>query len=109
MNVRVKSLKQHREFTLTFTAKMVSLETNVRFEGKRLSAAGFVGLLIILFWTVYFIGLAYLHQNKLFLIFLLFILTCLLTENVWVRNDGVLFFGFFAGLLLFNSKQLTDE
>lgn len=71
-----------------------------------LLATGVVGFVVLIFWVWKLFQWAYIYQLQLFKFFYIFILICFLTENILTRNDGVLFFGFFAGLLLFNSISL---
>lgn len=74
-----------------------------------LLATGYLGLAVFLFWIFYLFKFAINKKLRIFSFFFLFILLCLLTENVLARNDGVLFFGFFSGLFLFNTTANSHE
>lgn len=74
-----------------------------------LLATGIVGFVVLIFWIWKLFQWAHIHQLQLFMFFLTFILICFFTENILTRNDGVLFFGFFTGLLFFNSISLLKK
>lgn len=67
-----------------------------------LLSTGYIGLVILLFWIFYLFKISFKHNLILFLFFFTFCLICMLTENILARNDGVLFFGLFTGILFFN-------
>ncbi|TXE13002.1 hypothetical protein FUA26_04190 [Seonamhaeicola algicola] len=45
------------------------------------------------------------YKNELYLYFIIVVALISLTENILSRSDGVMFFAFFSGLFLFNSKN----
>lgn len=68
-----------------------------------LLTSGILGIILFFIWVWKLFQIAFRYEILLFVFLLTFILICFLTENVLSRNDGVLFFGFFSGLLLFNT------
>lgn len=74
-----------------------------------LLATGYLGFAVFLLWIFYFFKIAIKKKYRIFSFFFLFTLLCLITENVWARNDGILFFGFFSGLFLFNTIRNSHE
>lgn len=74
-----------------------------------LLTTGILGVIFLFIWIFKLFQIAFRNKTRLFSFLLNFILICFLTENIWSRNDGVLFFGFFSGLLLFNFLNPTSK
>ncbi|MEP3372656.1 MAG: O-antigen ligase family protein [Maribacter dokdonensis] len=62
---------------------------------------GIFGLLIILITYVFFYSNAFKSDNKLYIVFLTFMFTCFLFENILSRNTGIMLFSIFNTLFLF--------
>jgi len=71
-------------------------------------ASGIVGLLFFLFSLGYSIYLACISKNRLYIMFSVFIVFTLLTENVLSRHDGVLFYSYFNAIFAFNKFTGRD-
>ncbi|MCF7566776.1 O-antigen ligase family protein [Sabulilitoribacter arenilitoris] len=69
---------------------------------------GVIGLVIILFSFAYFLRIAIINKNKEYLNFLILFYLVFLTENILVRNTGIVLFTtfncLFAYSILFNKK-----
>jgi len=62
---------------------------------------GVFGILIILISYVFFYSYAFKLDNKLYIVFLTFMFTCFLFENILSRNTGIMLFSIFNTLFLF--------
>ena len=75
-----------------------------------LLSIGFVGLGLFILALIYYFKNAIVYDNKIVLCLMLFYIIVMASENILEREDGVIFFSFFMGVLpiLFN-KSLTNK
>lgn len=73
-----------------------------------LLVSGYLGIIVFFYWIYYLFQVAIKYRLYLFTCLFLFVLFCFMTENILARNDGVLFFGFFTGLVFFNPLSNED-
>ncbi len=75
-----------------------------------LLSIGFVGLSLFILALVYYFKNALVYDNKIVLCIMLFYIIVMAFENILEREDGVIFFSFFVGVLpiLFN-KNLPNK
>ena len=70
-----------------------------------LLATGVVGFILYLLLIYTNFKKAFTSGNILYLFFILIISFISLTENIFLRSDGVMFFSLFSGLFLFNLRK----
>lgn len=67
-------------------------------------SAGLIGLLFFILSIYIHLKEAVLAKSQTYLYFIIIIILISLSENLFSRSDGVMFFAFFSGLFLFNSE-----
>lgn len=69
-------------------------------------STGLVGLLAFIYMLFFHLRESIRQKNTLFIVFLVFIMICMLPENILSRNHGVVFYSLFSSLLMkFNLKE----
>ncbi len=68
-------------------------------------SSGIFGLIIFLYSQLSLISYALRNSDTLFLFFLLLCFFCLLSENIFSRHDGVIFYTFIGSMMLFKNEQ----
>jgi len=70
-------------------------------------STGSIGLFAFIFMLLFHIRESIKHGNTLFLIFLLFVIICMVPENILSRNHGVVFYSIFSSL--FSKRNLENN
>ncbi|MFD2563575.1 O-antigen ligase family protein [Aquimarina rubra] len=74
-----------------------------------LSAFGIIGTLIVLFFFVYYLKIAWIHKNWGYFTFLVLLYLSFLTENILVRNTGIVVFVMFNCIFAYQSQLVLDK
>lgn len=69
-------------------------------------STGLIGLLFFMLSIYINLKKAIITKNQIYLYFIIIICLISLTENIFSRSDGVMFFAFFANLFLFNLNNV---
>lgn len=86
------------KFTDTNTYKLIKYNSHNQYLDILL-VSGFIGLFIIVFFQIKNIKIALKNKNSLYIFFLFYFLLNMSFENLFSRQDGVMFFSFFNSLL----------
>lgn len=79
--------------------KETTYNTHNNFFGIAITI-GTVGLAVFVFMLIFNIKESVKRNNTLFLVFLLFVIICMLPENILSRNHGVVFYSIFCSLFM---------